>query len=160
MRFIQAKAILTHYRFFEKGSRPVDIGLYLEYKMPKKGYKNSEEIEAKIILEKDFGFWTAVLNPTFEKKVSGEDVTEGMELNFNAGIYYRELPWLHAGLEYYSKFGEIRAFRPPETQQHVLFPTIDLILYPRYHIHTGVGIGLSKAADNLIWKTILSIEFK
>lgn len=159
IRYVQAKAIMTHYRFFEKGSRPLDIGIYLEYKLPRKGYKGSEELEAKIILEKDAGFWTFVFNPTFEKKMSGEDVAEGMEFAFNAGLYYRELPWLHAGIEYYSKYGEIRNARPPAVQEHVLFPTIDLMIYPRYHLHTGLGIGLSKAADNLIWKTILAVEF-
>ena len=77
MKYIGTKALMSYYRFYEKGSRPLDIALYIEYILPQKGYKDSEELEAKIIL-----------------------------------------------------------------------------------VHTGIGIGLSKAADNLIWKTIFSIEFR
>ena len=159
LKYVRAKAVACRYRFYEKGSRPVDVGLYLEFKFPRKSFDDAEELEAKVILEKDIGFWTAVLNPTFEKKISGDDVGEGTEFNFSTGLYYRAYPWIEPGLEYYSKFGELRDFTPQDDQQHLLFPTLDLIFKMRYRLHTGVGIGLTEASDDLIWKTIFSVEF-
>ena len=82
-----------------------------------------------------------------------------MEFNFSTGLYYRAHPWIEPGLEYYSKFGELRDFKPYDDQQHVLFPTIDLIYKMRYRLHTGIGIGLTEASDDLIWKAIFSVEF-
>jgi len=160
MKHIRTKALMSYYRFYEKGSRPIDLALYIEYIFPRKEYKDSEELEAKVILEKDFGMWTVDLNPTFEKKLSGEGVKEGMEFNLASGIYYKGLPYLQPGLEYYAKFGELRDIKPGEQQPHTLFATLDLFFKKRYHLHTGIGFGLSDAADNLIWKTIFAVEFK
>jgi len=160
LKYVRTKALVTYYRFYEKGSRPIDLGLYVEFIFPRKSYEDSEELEAKLILEKDFGSWRVDLNPTFEKKISGEEVEEGMDFNLAAGIYYRQFPWIQPGLEYYAKFGELREFRSWDEQQHVLFPTIDLIFKLRYHLHAGIGIGLNDGADDLTWKTIFSVEFK
>ncbi len=76
LRHIKTKALMFHGRFWEKGERPVDLGLYVEYIFPRKAYKNAEQLEVKCILEKDIGFHSLVLNPTFEKNVSGPDVEE------------------------------------------------------------------------------------
>jgi len=160
MKYIRTKALMSHYSFFDKGSRPIDLALYVEYIVPKKGYKNSEELEIKLILEKDIDFWTIILNPTFEKKISGEDVAEGTEFNLSTGIYYRELRWFNFGVEYYGKYGELRDFKPKDEQQHYLFPVIDLFFKKQYHLHTGLGIGLTDAADKFVWKTIFGVEFK
>jgi len=160
IKYIRTKALMSYYRFYEKGSRPIDLALYVEYILPRKGYKDSEELEVKLILEKDVGFWTLDLNPTFEKKVSGEGVKEDTEFNLAAGVYYRGLPWIQPGLEYYAKYGELRDFNLREEQPHTLFATLDLFFKKRYHLHTGIGMGLSEAADNFIWKTIFSVEFR
>lgn len=52
------------YAFFEKGSRPVDIAIYLEYIINNKDYKDYEELEIRLILEKDIGAFTIDFNPS------------------------------------------------------------------------------------------------
>lgn len=160
MKYIRTKALMSHYSFFDKGSRPIDLALYAEYIVPQKGYKNSEELEIKLILEKDIGSWTIDLNPTFEKKISGKDVAEGTEFNLSSGLYYKGLTWLNFGVEYYSKYGELRVFKPKDEQRHYLFPVVDFFFKKQYHLHTGLGIGLTEAADKIVWKTIFAVEFK
>ena len=78
IRWIRTKAVMLYYQLFDKNLLPVDLALYAEYKLPRKGYKRSEEIEFKLIMEKDIKFHRIILNPTFEKKISGEEVTEGV----------------------------------------------------------------------------------
>lgn len=85
LKHIRTKALMFHGRFWEKGERPVDLGLYVEYILPRKEYKNVEQIEIKWILEKDFRFHSVVLNPTFEKNISEPDVDEGVEFALNGG---------------------------------------------------------------------------
>lgn len=51
LRHVRTKAIMAHYAFFEKGSRPLDIAIYLEYIINNKDYKDYEELEVRLILE-------------------------------------------------------------------------------------------------------------
>lgn len=147
-RYIRAKAVAMYYRFFEKNERPVDMAVYAEYILPRKDYKTSEEIELKLILEKDIGFHQVILNPTFEKKISGLDVTEGVEFVINGGYYYRKSLIFQPGLEFYMKMGELIDLNPFQEQNNYIFPW-----------HAGVGFGLTSPADNMVVKSILSWEF-
>jgi hypothetical protein len=161
IKYTRAKAVAMYYRFFEKNERPVDIAIYAEYILPRKGYQTSEEIELKLILEKDIKFHQVILNPTFEKKISGLDVTEGIEFVFNGGYYYRGSLIFQPGLEFYMKMGELYDLSPFQEQNNYIFPAFDLFLGKKrqFHWHAGVGFGLTDPADNLVVKSILSWEF-
>jgi len=161
LKLIKTKALMFHGRFWEKGERPVDLGLYVEYILPRSGYQKSEEIEIKWILEKDYGFHTIVLNPTFEKKVSGPDVEEGLEFAMNGGWYYKKSLSVQPGIEFYSKWGELTDLIPFDESKTYLFPSVDIVLGKKGMIiwHTGVGFGLTNPADNFVFKSILSIGF-
>lgn len=161
VRWIGTKVVMARYRFYEKASRPVDLALYAEYKLPKKKYKNSEELELKLIVEKDFGFHTFVANPTFEKKVSGPDIDEGAEFVFNIGYYYKKSLIIQPGIEFYGKMGELREMASFSEQENYVFPTIDLFLGTHKNInwHLGIGFGLSDPSDNIIFKSIISYGF-
>jgi hypothetical protein len=161
MRWIRTKAVALYYQLFEKNQLPVDISLYAEYKLPRKGYKSSEEIEFKVILEKDLGFHRLILNPTFEKKISGEDVEEGVEFVLNGAYTYTGSLVIQPRLEYYSSMGELYDMPSYADQKNYIFPSFDLYFgrYGQFRWHAGVGIGLTDPADNLIIKSILSWEF-
>jgi len=161
LRWIKTKALMAHYRFYEKGERPIDLAMYLEYIMPKKEYKNAEELEFKVILEIDYGFHTFVLNPTFEKKVSGADVGEGVEFALNGGYYYKGWMSIQPGIEFYTKMGELAELKSFSEQKTYIFPAIDFTFGKKGNIiwHTGVGFGITNPSDNLVIKSILSIGF-
>ena len=161
LKHIRTKALMFHGRFWEKGERPVDLGLYVEYLLPRKDYKNAEQIEIKWILEKDFGFHSVVFNPTFEKNISGSNVAKGLEFALNGAWYFRESLKIHPGIEFYSKFGELRGLGPLNESRTYIFPAIDVFFgtHGRIKWHTGAGFGLTSPADNFVFKTILSIGF-
>jgi hypothetical protein len=160
-KWIRTKAVMLYYQLFEKNKMPVDMALYFEYKLPRKGYKRSEELEFKLILEKDIKFHRITLNPTFEKKISGEDVKEGVEFIFNAAYVYMESLVFQPRLEYYSKMGELYDMPAFSGQKHYLFPSFDLFFgrYGQFRWHAGIGFGLTESADNMVIKSILSWEF-
>ena len=47
LKWVRTKAVMLYYQLFEKNFLPVDLALYPEYKLPRKGYKTSEELELK-----------------------------------------------------------------------------------------------------------------
>lgn len=134
-----------------------------------KQYKDYEELELRLILEKDMGAFTVDFNPIFEKKTSGKDVDEGVEFNYALGVYFsnneegiffRKNLMIMPGLEFYGKMGEIADFEAIKDQRHYIFPTVDIVIGKRIHWHTGVGIGLTEASDKVTIKSILSVVLK
>ncbi len=161
LKWIGTKAVMIYYSFAEKNLLPVDLALYGEYKLPRKGYKVSEEIELKLIMEKDIGFHRLILNPTLEKKISGIDAIEGVEFALNGAYTYMASPVFQPRLEYYSKMGELYDMPSFADQQNYIFPSFDLFFgkYQQFRWHAGVGFGLTDPSDNIIVKSILSWEF-
>jgi len=168
-RHIRTKAIMAHYAFFEKGSRPLDIAIYLEYIINNKDYKDYEELEVRLILEKDIGAFRVDFNPIFEKKTSGSKADEGLEFNYALGVYYSNNEegiysskniMIQPGIEFYGKMGEISDFKPFKKQRHYIFPTLDFFIGKRFRWHTGIGFGLTEASDKITIKSILSIILK
>jgi len=161
LRWVRTKAVALYYSLFEKNLLPVDLALYAEYKLPRRGYKTSEEIEFKLIMEKDIKAHRIILNPTFEKKISGEDVSEGVEFIFNAAYMYTGSLTFQPRLEYYSKIGELYDPHSFGEQKNYIFPSFDLYFgkYGQFRWHAGVGFGLTDPADNIIIKSILSVGF-
>jgi hypothetical protein len=169
LKYVRAKAIMAHYAFFEKGSRPVDIAIYLEYVINKRDYEDSEELEMRLILEKDVGAFTIDFNPIFEKKTSGPESDEGVEFNYALGIYYfnngqgvyfSKSLMIQPGIEFYGKMGEIADFKSSDDQSHYIFPTLDFFIGRRLRWHTGIGFGLTDASDKITFKSILSVVLK
>jgi hypothetical protein len=168
-RHVRTKALMAHYAFFEKGSRPVDIAIYLEYIFHSRSYKDYEELEVRLILEKDVGAFRIDFNPIFEKKTSGPDVTEGVEFNYALGVYYlnngegvyfTKNLMIQPGIEIYGKMGELAHVKKWDDQQFHIFPTVDLFIGKRLHWHAGIGFGLTEASDKITFKSILSYVIK
>ena len=169
--YIQSK-FLARYRLFEKYERPVDVALYGEYIVPDKDYSEAEKFEFRLVVEKDVGPIRLALNPILEKKTSGDDVEEGLEFAYAAGIYYdnggdglwhtQELH-VRPGIEFYGDTGELSDPKGSSDQKHYLFPVIDLFC-PRYagmkfHWNFGAGFGLGGQADDVVVKSIATFEF-
>ena len=169
LRYVRTKAIMAHYAFFEKGSRPLDIAIYLEYIINNKDYIDYEELEVRLILEKDIGAFRIDFNPIFEKKTSGSKAEQGLEFNYALGIYYSNNEegifssknlMIQPGIEFYGKMGEIADFKSFKDQRHYIFPTLDFFIGKRFLWHTGIGFGLTDASDKVTVKSILSIILK
>jgi len=167
-----ASKLLARYRLYDKYHLPVDIALYGEYIIPDKDYSDAEVFEFRAIIEKDIGPIRVDFNPTFEKKTSGDDVDEGVEFGYAAGIYYDNKGdglWhttnchIRPGIEFYGEIGELAEAKGSNQQEHYVFPVLDLF-YPRYanwamHWNIGAGFGISDEADDTVIKSVLSFEF-
>ncbi len=158
-RFVQVRAVVTRYRFFEQGERFLDGAIYVEYYLPKKHFSASEKVETRVILQKDIGQWSLIANPIFDKAVSGE-VEEGLEFEYAAAVYYRWSVRWTPGVEFYGDIGELADPHSKRAQQHYIFPRVGIKLEPRVALDLGYGFGLTRASDDQILKAIVEIEFQ
>lgn len=158
-RYVQARAVVSRYRFFEQGERFLDGAIEVEYNLPREKYSESEELETRVILEKDLGQFSIVVNPIFEKDVSGPEVDEGMEFQYASGVYYRATRRMTPGVEFYGDMGPLDNLNPKSQQQHYVFPRLGLKFSRSVNLDFGYGFGLTKASDDQVIKAILEFEF-
>jgi hypothetical protein len=144
---------------FDQGQLPVDLGWYIEldYHRVPKFDDQKLELELKPIIQKDFGDFSLVLNPIFEKILVGSEEKKGFEFGYAHGIYYRWMRSLSPGVEFYGGIGFIKHADPTKEQQHYIFPSI------RGESHgieysVGPGFGLTRGSDRVIVKFNLAIE--
>lgn len=161
-KYVRARAVMSRYRFFEQGERFIDGAIEVEYYLPYKKYSDAEKIETRVILEKDIEQVSIMLNPIFEKDVSGSELAAGdagMELEYAAGLYYRATPLLTPGLEFYGVMGELSNMKPKDQQEHYIFPRLGLKLGHQWKFDLGYGFGLTKASDDQVIKANVELEF-
>ena len=73
------------------------------------------------------------------------------------------LLWLHpkaeARLPYDSVLDNALSGFDPKREQHQIFPAIDLNVSPKWEFNFGVGVGLTRSTDHLIFKMIVGRRF-
>ncbi len=158
LSYVQMRAVFLRYRFGEPGQWAMDPAIELEYYLPDAGYNPSEKLEARFIFERELDHrLTLLLNPIIEKGTSGPDVTEGLEFDYAAGLYYRYSHEATPGLELFGRWGALKRLDYP---RHTLMPAVNLRLVPRLFINVGIGFGLTSDTDKVVLKSILAYEFE
>ena len=121
---------------------------------------DTEKIETRVILQKDIGPVSLILNPIFEKNMSG-DVEEGVELEYAAGIYFEDAtPWVTPGLEFYGDVGPLGDLDSAADQQHFVLPAAKINLPEEVSVDVGYGFGLTKGSDDQVLKVIIEKELE
>ncbi len=145
------------YRFAEAGQWPVDLALYTEYKNPD-GHRdiNSDELENKVILSKDFGPWNVIGNFVFEKKLN---TGSHWEYEYTAGISYALTPRTRLGVELKQGLGDSKDFAFNGTQNLQILPGIYTNPTPNIRILVGPAFGLTRTSDDLQLRSIVEVEF-
>ncbi|MBB4659369.1 hypothetical protein [Parvularcula dongshanensis] len=154
MRFTEGR-LIARYRFANRYDWPVNTGLYVEYYIPRDGYAE-QEIEARLILDKDLDDVRLVANPRLSMATTGEEDWRTPSLSLDLGAYYRRHATFQPGIEYHGGYGP--AFEGEGGFQYAE-PTLDIGLTNLLTLHTGVAVGLNDKSDDLLFQTILTYEF-
>lgn len=158
-KFVRVRSVFLRYRFGESGEYFFDPAIFLEYSLPRASFEEAEELEMRIILERELSEeFVLRLNPVFKMATSGHEVQEGLEFEYAGGIYYQGYHKVQPGLEIYGEAGELSRLEPFNHQGIVLFPTLDIHL-GEFHWHIGAGFGLTDESDDVTIKSILSYGF-
>jgi hypothetical protein len=142
--------IEARYRFAERFDYFVNTAVYLEYYFPNQSYSNSQELEARLILDKDIEDFRIAVNPTLSKYINGDE-DQSWQPAVSAGFYYRRGKVIQPGVEYYENFHE---------KSIELFPTLDVNISGAVQWHLGAGFGVHGPSDDLILKSILQVDLQ
>lgn len=147
-------------RLFDEDELPLNLGWYVEieaHKTPQFDDAHTE-LELQPIIEKDIGRVMFLLNPKFEKVLSGEGRHQGFEFGYAAAVKYRWKRQLSPGVEFYGGAGLINQPDPRREQQHYVFPTLSGELGHGFEYNIGIGYGLTPGSDRLIFKIGVELE--
>ena len=146
----------NRFQLFEQGEHWLDAGLYFAYEWSNE-QNHADLIEAKLLLEKQFGRFVHDLNLTLEKEVGGGP-KEQLAGGLGWGTRYRLEPYLEPGFEYHAEFGEFKAKKDFDQQSHLIGPTLCGRLGTNMKYNIGYLFGISDAAPQRQLKWIVEFE--
>lgn len=136
---------------------PVDLGVSQEVGFLRPGFaEHRRAYEVTPILGRRLGAASLVLNPAFERCLTGDD--RAWEFEPRARLTYAFDGDEGIGLEYYSVFGPVDHFDERSHQIHQLFATVAGEIPAGVEAGIGVGRGLTANSDR--WTITTRLEFR
>jgi hypothetical protein len=157
LRYTGAR-IEARYRLFDRYQMLFDPALYLEYSAPRESSGEPQELEGRLILQRDWEDLRLLLNPAVTTALSGDAMRDGLRGALFSGLYYRRFYHVQPGVEYYAEFGPLSSPDSREDQDHRIFPALRIRIGNGFLWDLGVGFGLTRASDDLTVKSILQWE--
>ena len=152
-RFTRGR-IVARYRFSNRHDLFINPALYVEYAIPRGSY-GEQEVELRLIGDKDLGDFRIAANPRLTMETTGPDAGNTPSAALDIGACYRRYRAVQPGVEYYGSFGKIGDWNG---QTHYLLATADIGVGKQGTLNIGAGPGLNGNSDGFIVKSVLSFE--
>lgn len=139
---------------------PTKLGWWIEFERHRSPLFDgaAHEMGLRFLYERDFGPFTVLLDPAFEKVLSGPERHQGWEFGYSAALQFRQTRRLSYGLEFYGATGLINDRDPLAEQQHYVIPTLWGKFPGGLDYNVGLGWGLTHNSDQVIFKFSLELE--
>jgi hypothetical protein len=149
----------TLFRLPMRRGCPVQLALNLEAGYSPAGYDPTRwSAEARPIIEWHPGHWDIDFNPVFAFPLTGAHAGVP-SFEPAAQVRYELEHALTLGLEYYGATGPLTAVEPVDRQGHYVFETVDIIQWPKWIVHFGIGQGLTTGSSPVILTSIVGHRF-
>lgn len=156
--FTQAR-VEARYRLFDRYQRVLNPALYVEWTWPRGSYGAPEELEARLILERDFGDLRVVANPTLMRAWSGDEAQRATTLGLAAGIYERRFWRAQPGVELFWSLGAVGDWPPFRRQYFLLGPSADLNVTTALGLHAAACFGVTDGTDQMMVRGFVTYQF-
>lgn len=117
-----ATEIENVFQLTEPGEYWLTVGVLAALELPR-AEGDPKEIEAGLLLQKEFGLLLNTVNLIFPREI-GDRSSKGVEFEYAAQSIYRFLPEFGIGLEALGELGEIKHIPPAKLQEHRIGPVI------------------------------------
>lgn len=125
----------------EQGRYFVDLGVFFEYGWAAH-HQDTDHLDAKILIEKQWGDFIHRLNINFEKETGGGE-KKALEPGFSWQTLYRFRKELEPGFEIHSNFGPIKEQGPFQEQEHFIGPVVAGTIYKKFKYNVGYLFGIT-----------------
>ena len=149
-------------QLFPQGDAWINSAIYLEYEV---GARNAadDNIESKLLLEKQFGNFVTTVNLIVEKTV-GTHAAEEATFGYATRIKYRWKPYLEPGIEAYGDVGPISNNLPIDEQTHRIGPAV-MGMFPllpklAFNYELGWLVGVTQGAPRSSLRWLGEIEYQ
>ncbi len=147
------------FQLAEQGEYWVDPALYLEYFFADSGV---DKAEAKLLLGKDIGMTTNLLNLIFEREV-GAGAGHEVEFEYAWETRWRASPSFEYGFQAFGSFGELGDLSGLSKQEHrigpAVFGQVKLSNTTKFKYDTALTVGLTDATPDYTWRFNVEYEF-
>ena len=141
------------YRLTAPGKFVVDPVLYIEYsRMWDRSASN--QLEAKLILTKDFGRLNAIVNCAAEHQFG---TASELEPEFSGGISYEFARGLRGGIEMFATGPDQEQLPDADLRGTGAGPTVSLTT-PWFWVTSGISYGIANEANRLNFRAIIGID--
>jgi hypothetical protein len=106
-----------------QGKYWVDVGLYFEYERAAHGHGTPDELETKLLLEKDVGPLVLTANLIFNREI-GHNSGKGVGFEYAARARYPWMRQVQFGVEAYGEPGRLTGFAAVRDQEHLIGPVV------------------------------------
>jgi hypothetical protein len=152
--------IRPRFRVPESWHWPVGVSVSQEIGYQRRQFSpDTWTYELRPIIDKQMGRWYLSFNPSLERSLHGLNSAKGFEFSPNFQVGYDFTKKINGALEYYGAMGPLSNFDPVQEQEQQIFPAINLNLSPKWEFNVGVGVGMTRSTDHLIFKMILGRRF-
>ncbi len=144
--------VLPHFYAPESWNLPVRLGLVVEFSFQNTAYEeNSQRVELRPIIDREFRHWQIVLNPAFERALHGPGTEHGW--NFEPSMLLRwKRPKFSPSIEYYGEIESITTTPYAQPETHQLYFGGDWKPNPTFMVNVGVGFDLGDRGPGLVLK--------
>ncbi len=141
---------------------PVGVSISQEIGFQKRRFSDQTwSWEIRPIIDQQLGklYWS--FNPTLGVPLAGDSgLDKRVTLEPNVAITYDVSPMVNLGVEYYGAIGTFSGLAPASQQVHAIYPAVNLNFSKDWEFNAGIGFGLTKATDPLIFKVILGYRVR
>jgi hypothetical protein len=98
--------------------------------------------------------WLFVINPILDQPLVGADASQEPSLQPAVKVA-RTVGAVALGVEYYATLGTLTRLLPWRSEQQQVFEVADLLSVKNLELNVGIGEGLSRASEGLVFKAIV-----
>lgn len=153
---IESGGLESRFQLTDQGEYWLDLGLYFEGSLSAQG--GPDELEGKVLLEKELGRSVTTVNLTVEQPI-GENSDEEYELEDGAVIRYRLSEAAEPAIEWHSGYGEIGDIGSWSDQEHHIGPAVYGALEGGFVYELAWLFGISNEASDNVLRFLIEYEF-